>query len=338
MGITLRVQNFRKHRDYTAEFSGNNTVIMGPNGSGKTSLIEAIFVALTSKSWRSNFDEITRTKSSWWRIDVIYGDEKRIVKYKNGEREFIIDGQTFRRLPAKYKKSVVLFEPSDLNLLYGSPVRRRDYIDKFLGSIDVKYAANLRRYERILKQRNNLLKNGATRDGLFIWDMQLADQAANIIADRRHLVQQINKHLTDEYQKIAGNYNKIAMEYDFYSDSPAVTRQKILGELHRNYQHEVTTGHTSVGPHQHDLTFLFDGKPAATTASRGENRSIILALKNIEYKLKKDDTPLILLDDILSEFDEKHQTNLLKNFGQNQTIITGVKAPKTAKNLHRIQL
>jgi DNA replication and repair protein RecF len=338
MGIDLRLQNFRKHRDYAVDFLDSDAAILGPNGSGKTSLIEAIYIALTGKSWRSNFDEITRTQSSWWRIDVVYGNEKRVVKYKGGDREFIVDGQKFQRLPAKYKKPVVLFEPSDLNLLYGSPARRRDYIDRLSGSLDPKYATNLRRYDRVLKQRNNLLKNGATHDNLFIWDMQLADQAANIITDRRRLVWQINKNLTAEYQKIAGSKVKITLEYDFYSDDQTATRQKILGELHNNYQRDVTTGHTSIGPHQHDLTFLLGGKPAAATTSRGENRSIILALKNIEYELKKDDNPLILLDDILSEFDEKHQTNLLNNFGISQTIITSVKAPGTAKNLRRIQL
>ena len=331
---SLHVQNFRKHSDFTINFNKNITIITGENGSGKTSLIEAIYIGLVGKSWRSNFNEITRRGCEWWRVDIIDDNQdKRTIKFQNNQKEFNINKQKFSRLPQKNRKDVILFEPQDLNLLYGSPARRRDFIDGFITNLDYKYSKTLSRYNRVLRQRNNLLKNNVGQDELFVWDVQFADLAAEIIETRQRFISIINKLITDEYQKIAGNKDKMEIKYNYGSPSKIPNRQKILNTLHNNYQIEILHGYSSVGPHQHDLEFILNNKPAAETASRGENRTIILALKNIEYQLKKDTSPLILLDDILSEFDEKHQKNLLKNFENAQIIITGVKSLKITKKL-----
>jgi len=334
---SIRVQNFRKHRDFRVEFKKNITIITGENGIGKTSLIEAIYIALTGKSWRSNFCEITKNNKEWWRVDIVFDDnKKRTVKFQSNQKEFEIDGKKFSLLPQKNKMPIILFEPNDLNLLYNSPSRRRDYIDKFIAGIDIKHQKNINKYERILKQRNNLLKEGATRDELFVWDIQFADLASEIITKRAEIINEINKLITREYQKIAGKKDKITIKYS-YSTTPSL-RQSILNDLHKSYQKELILGHTTLGPHQHDVLFGFNNKPAPQTASRGEIRTIIWALKNIEYQFNIDSSPLILLDDILSEFDENHQNNLIKNFSDQQIIITGVKQPHRQKHLLEVKL
>ena len=353
---SLRVQNFRKHRDYKIEFKKNTTIITGENGIGKTSLIEAIYIALTGKSWRSNFAEIIRRKCDWWRVDIEFSNgEKRIVKFKNGQKTFQIGGKEYSRLPAEHKIPTILFEPSDLNLLYGSPARRRDYFDRFISGINPTHQKNINKYERILKQRNSLLKDNAKADELFIWDIQFADLAAEIILARTEMIEKINKIITHEYQKIAGKKDKVEVKYSFpvilrvsrsemlqnpECDSAIKNhlRTVLLSDLHKNYQRELILGHTTIGPHQHDILFSFNNKPAAETASRGEIRTIIWALKNIEYQFNFEKSPLVLLDDILSEFDENHQNNLIKSFKGQQIIITGVKPPKTRKNLAIINI
>jgi DNA replication and repair protein RecF len=333
----IYVQNFRKHDKYELEFPQHKTIITGSNGSGKTSLIEAIYISLIGKSWRSSFKEITKTGKTWWRIDLQDNQLERTVKY-NKEPVFSINNTEFKRLPTKFKQAVILFEPSDLNLLYNSPAARRNYVDKLISSLDLEYNTILRRYDRILKQRNNLLKQNSMRDDIFIWDIQLADAAASIILTRRNFIKQINKYLTDEYQRIDGSNNNLIIKYPYYTTDINKTRQEILSELHNNYQYEIKSGHTSVGPHQHDFGFYINNKPAMPIISRGENRSVILALKNIEYIFKKEYLPLILLDDVLSEFDDKHQENLLGSFNDNQIIITSVKAPASTKNFNEIHL
>ena len=334
---SLRVQNFRKHKDFKVDFKKDVTIIIGENGIGKTSLIEAIYIALTGKSWRSNFNEITKQKSDWWRIDVMVDDEKRTIKFKNNQKTFEIDGKKFSRLPQKNKMAVILFEPSDLNLLYNSPSARRDFLDKFITGTDIKHQKNINKYEKILRQRNNLLKNGATTDELFVWDIQFADLASEIIIKRIEMIDKINKYITREYKKIANKPDKITLKYSYpitvnVNTKPNL-RQNILSELHNNYKKELLIGYTSLGPHQHDILFQFNNKSASETASRGENRTIIWALKSIEYQFNSENSPLILLDDILSEFDENHQNNLIKSFTNQQIIITGVKSLKNRKNL-----
>jgi len=185
-----------------------------------------------------------------------------------------------------------------------------------------------------LRQRNNLLKDSATKDELFIWDIQFADLAAEIIITRVDMINKINKLITSEYRKIAGKKDKITLKYSHCNlVEKNKLRQDILAELHNNYEKELIIGYTTLGPHQHDVLFEFNNKPATGNASRGENRTIIWALKSIEYQFNKNNYPLILLDDILSEFDENHQTNLINNFSDQQIIITGVKPPKIPKTL-----
>ena len=333
----VKVKNFRIHNKYEIDFSSGVNIIIGNNGVGKTSIIEAIYVVFTGKSWRSNLDTITKQGEDWWRIDVEDNNTKKIVKF-DGKKSFEIDNKKYLKLPKKHHMSVVLFEPDDLNLIYGSPSRRRRWLDKLLKGIDSEYRIIFNKFEKVLKQRNSLLKKQASPDQLFVWNLQFADLASQIIKKRQEIIKVFNEKLPSEYKKIAGKDELLELQY---SSDEANTKQKIINQLQKNYQLEVITSSTSIGPQKHDVIFDFKNQSAATSASRGENRSIISALKQIEYIVKKDNNnnPLILLDDVMSELDEDHQINLLKSFKDSQVIITSVDLPKIKNhNINIIKL
>jgi DNA replication and repair protein RecF len=323
---SISVQNMRIHRQYSVDLLPSVTVITGPNGSGKTSLIEALYIALQGTSFKGNDSDILRTDAPWYRIDIQLADEtKRTVKFDpartSGKKQFVVDGKTHYRLGQKQKLPVVLFEPNDLRLLNGSPSRRREYIDRFVGQIDPLYSQALKKYERALRQRNNLLKRSTvTRDELFVWDVALSEYGAYLIEKRAEVVREIDEQLGGVYDKIADSSDIVAVRYPYDT-----TKQKLLAELHAHADKDIILGFTSVGPHRHDIVFEYNHAPALAVASRGEVRSILLALKFIEVAILQAATmqkPIILLDDVFSELDDTRQSHLVQNFKDHQVIIT----------------
>lgn len=325
MITSLRVQNVRTHHNYELTLLPHTTVITGPNGSGKTSLIEAIYIALRGTSFKGSDNDVLRRDTAWYRIDVSDEETTRTVKFEpnrsTGKKQFVIDGKTQYRLLPKHKKPVVLFEPNDLRLLHGSPSRRREYFDTFIAQLDPLYGTALRRYERALKQRNNLLKRPAiSPDELFVWDMALSEHGAYIIKKRQEVVRRIDDRLLSVYHTIAGTSDQVSLDYPY-----DLTQQKLLADLHASAQRDALLGFTSVGPHRHDMIFRFGDSPALTVASRGEVRSILLALKFIEVEIMQsllDLKPIILLDDVFSELDATRQAHLVQNFKDYQVVIT----------------
>jgi DNA replication and repair protein RecF len=325
----LQVQNLRSHTAYVISFSPEVTIITGANGSGKTTLLEAIYVTLQGSSFKGSDGDMLKKEAPWWRIDSAFDDlTNRVVKFDpektTSRKQFIIDDKTTARIPAKLKYPVVLFEPEDLRLLHGSPARRRQFIDRFISQLNPFYGPALRKYERALKQRNNLLKSAYLRDDeLFAWNIALAEHGAFIIEQRIAFIEQINQNLTTLYQEIAGTHDDVSVHYShtFVGD----IKQKLLNELHSHYERDKYLGNTSVGPHRHDVIFEINNSPALSVASRGEARTIVLALKFLEVAIIEqliDKKPIILLDDVFSELDATRQQLLTTQLKGNQIIIT----------------
>lgn len=330
----VRLQNFRKHEDLNVIFQPGTTIITGPNGSGKTSLIEAIHIAIQGKSWRSDFAEMIKNDrdTDWWRLDIDFSDgEKRTVKFIDNKKSFIINDQSYTRLPARLKKPVILFEPGDLQLLYGSPNRRRTFFDRFITQVNPSHAANLRRFERVLSQRNNLLKNGTSRNNLFVWDIQFADLAEKIIEARIDWLKKIGSAVTEHYQSIARTNDEISLSYS----TSHKTRQQILSQLDEEYASGLPF--TRSGPQTHDVKIKINHHDAKTTASRGENRTIIFAILYSMVELANKDLGsniYLLFDDIDSELDSTHQKNLYLNniFNDNYLFATTIATKHRAVN------
>lgn len=329
---SLSVQNVRTHTKYSLKIAPDVTLITGDNGSGKTSLLEAIYVALQGSSFKGSDTDIIRFKAPWYRVDVSLDDSIRTVKFDpsraSGKKQFVIDDKTNYRLTHTNKYPVVLFEPDELRLIGGSPARRRQFIDRFISQLDPEYALSLRRYERALKQRNIVLKNRLARDSLFVWDVALSKYGAYIIERRITLVGRLQPLLEAIYKDIAHSGDRVAIAYSaLYKTN---IEQQLLSELHQSVERDMLLGATSVGPHRHDIVFTLNDHPAASAASRGEVRTIVLALKFLEVDIIKETTekdPIILLDDVFSELDEPRQKALMERFSSYQTIITSVTAP-----------
>ncbi len=336
---SLRVQHVRTHSDFQVDFSPQVTQIVGPNGSGKTSLLEAFYITLQGTSFKGSDNEVLQHRSPWYRIDARFdNDSTRTVKFTpertSGKKQFEIDGKISARLTYQNKYPVVLFEPDDLRLLSGSPVRRRQFIDRLISQLDPEYALSLRRYERALKQRNSLLKHHqSSQDGLFVWNVSLSKYGAYIIERRLHMIDQLHQRLNAVYHKISRTDDIVAINHSIHYKGSV--EQKLLSDLHQNTERDSHLGYTSTGPHRHDILFDFNDSPAATTASRGEVRTIILALKFLEVDIIKDSVgkpPIILLDDVFSELDEARQGALMEWFSTYQTVITST-APAGGNHL-----
>lgn len=341
---TLHVRHIRSHVEYAIEFSPEVTIITGANGSGKTSLLEAVYVSLQGTSFRGTDGDLLQKESPWWKIDVILNDQQaRTIKFDPektiGRKKFVIDSKTSARIPVKQKYPVVLFEPEDLRLLHGSPARRRQFIDRFISQLNPLYGPSLRKYERALKQRNNLLKHAyISDDQLFAWNIALAEHGAYVIEQRIAFIEQLNQNLAALYQDIAGTQDDVSIHYShtFVGD----TKQKLLNELHAHLERDRYLGSTSVGPHRHDVIFQINNSPALSIASRGEARTIVLALKFLEVEIIEkltDKAPVILLDDVFSELDANRQKLLTSQLKGHQIIITSATS-HAGKHLHHVEL
>ena len=342
--VSLHVKHIRSHTEYTIQFSPEVTIITGANGSGKTSLLEAVYLSLQGSSFRGSDAELLQKDGPWWKIDITLNDQQnRTIKFEpekvTSRKQFVIDSKTTARIPQKQKHPVVLFEPEDLRLLHGSPARRRQFIDRFISQLNPLYGPSLRKYERALKQRNNLLKSAYIQDDqLFAWNVALAEHGAYVIEQRIAFIEQLNQNLAQLYQDIAGTHDDVSIHYShtFVGD----IKQKLLNELHAHLDRDRYMGSTSVGPHRHDVIFEINHSPALSTASRGEARTIVLALKFLEVDIIEQltgKTPIILLDDVFSELDATRQKLLTSHLKGHQIIITSATS-HAGKHLHHVEL
>lgn len=339
----LSVENVRTHESFRHALSPNVTLITGQNGSGKTTLLEAIMVALNGKSFKGTDKELLRGGGEWWRIDVVLDEQLRTVKFNPAtptkRKQFVIDDKTTARLPTAAAYPVVLFEPDDLRLLNGSPSRRRQFIDRFAAQVNPGYSRVLRRYERALLQRNKLLKMGGTQNSLFAWNVSLSEYGAQIIDTRVQLIEQLNLGLQSTYDTIAQSQDTVAIHYSHTLIDN--TQQKLLRELEQQYDRDKILGATTIGPHRHDVLIDFNGSPAATVASRGEVRTVVLALKFLEVDIIQQfvgQAPIVLLDDVFSELDEVRQTHLATKFKDHQIVMTSASVGATLDKAMVIRL
>jgi len=341
MIVSLRLQQFRSYKEVSFEFEPGVTIIVGPNASGKTNLLEAILVVARGHSYRADDEDLIMFDRPWTRLDAVLApdksgkkstglDEQRTLKLDrtNGrlQKSYIIDERPLKLLPHNHQLPVVLFEPNDLLLLHGGPELRRNYLDDLLNQLQPGFATMRQHYRRALSQRNALLKQGyaRARGQVFAWNLRLSELGGHIAEARMQLLDDIGTDVTKLYKELAHTRVKVTLGY--HSSLPADRyASALLHKLENSLEVDCQRGFTAYGPHRDDLTVGFDDTPAGQTASRGETRTVLLALKITELKLlevKRRQRPLLLLDDVFSELDGARRQALTDHLQQYQTFIT----------------
>lgn len=333
---SISLLNVRSHELTNFEFADTITLILGPNGTGKTTILEALYVLLRGTSFRGRDRDIIAHTQSRAVIKLLHDEMERRgeLKIVDGKiaKEFLIEDKKSARLPTTARWPIVLFEPDELRLLTSSPQRRRDFIDGVIARLSPTYATVLSRYQRALLQRNELLKqyehmNESDWEAhLFAWDVKLSELGASIIKARLNFIKHSNEHLSRLYSSMANAEHTVSASYIGPLTMPDDNLQQLLlNKLELSRKHDAMRGYTSTGPHRDDISLYLDGHAAAESASRGELRTIMLAFKLLEVELQAHHSgrkPLILLDDVFSELDITREQHLMKSLEGYQTIIT----------------
>jgi DNA replication and repair protein RecF len=341
MLIDLRLQNFRSYIDESFEFSPGVNIIVGPNASGKTNLLEAILMIARGSSYRAKDYELVRFEQPWARLDCnLANSSQRTIKLivdPKLDKTYELDGKTYKRLSLSNSLPVVLFEPNHLQLLSGKPEHRRDYLDDLLGQIGPGYSAVRRSYRRTLAQRNAMLKQTRlpTQTQLFPWNLRLSELAGQIVRARSELVAQSSSKASSLYKALSNT--KVNLGLGYQSAWPAESYQShLLKTLETNLETDRLRGFTTAGPHRDDLIVLFDSHQAQEAASRGELRTAVMVLKLIELQIlqtaREGQPPILLLDDVFSELDGKRRHTLTDYLVQYQTFITTTDADIVTKH------
>lgn len=325
---SIRLQHFRSYVNDSFEFQAGVNIIVGPNASGKTNLLESLLVIARGSSYRAHDMDLVAHGEGWARLDALvdgYERTLKLVQVPAPEKTYEIDGRTLRKLSLERTLPIVLFEPNHLSLLTGSPEKRRDYLDDLLIQTTPGYGATVRAYRRTLAQRNHLLKSThATADQLFPWDVRLSELGARIVRARSNLVASFQDKVGELYGDLSQSTTHVAAVYQMAA-APDEYESIMLRQLDQRRQDDITRGFTSFGPHRDDLLVQFDGSPAEEVASRGETRTFVLCLKILELQLlqaARDITPLLLLDDVFSELDGVRRKALTTHVQPYQTFIT----------------
>ena len=330
MITSIRLQNFRSYKDESFEFEPGVNIVVGPNASGKTNLLEAVLMLARGSSYRARDVELIQFDKPWARLDGNFEKQTRTVKIgKNGEqsaKDFVINDNLFKRLSLERTVPVVFFEPNHLQLMTRGPEARRDYFDELLERSRPGFKALVSNYRRTLAQRNALLKHRSSQatQQLFVWNIRLSELGSQIAQARQDLTDEINQNIAKIYSQIAKHKSLVEIRYD--SQFPASSyASRLLSKLESNVKNDFERGFTAHGPHREDFVFYLGGQPASQTASRGETRSLLLALKIFELGLiekTRAAKPIFLLDDVFSELDGARRRALVGRLKKHQTIIT----------------
>ena len=312
-------------------FDKSTNIFYGDNAQGKTNILEAVYLSGTTKSHRGTKDkDMIQFGANESHIETIV--EKNGIKYqidmhlkKNSPKGIAINKIPIRKASELFGIiNIVFFSPEDLSIIKNGPAERRRFVDMELCQLDSFYLYNLNNYNKIVNQRNKLLKelsfNPGLKDTLSIWDSQLLSYGSKVIERRISFVEQLNDIIYDIHRKLSGDKEDLRIIYE-----PDVTLQDYERRLQEGQDRDIRLKQTSTGPHRDDFCFKVGDIDIRKFGSQGQQRTAALSLKLSEIELVKKitkDTPVLLLDDVLSELDSNRQNYLLNSIGDIQTIIT----------------
>ena len=328
---SIELNQFRNYENLNLQFDNGTNILYGDNAQGKTNVLEAVCVSGTTKSHRGSKDK------EMIRFGMEESHIKTVVEKKNMEYQIDIHmkrhktkGIAVNKIPLKKASelfgilNIVLFSPEDLNIIKNGPSERRRFLDSELCQLDKIYLSDLAKYNKILNQRNKLLKDMIYRpdlkETLPIWDEQLLEYGRGIIRRRKTFIDELNEIVYELHRNISGNKETLILKYE-----PNIDDAFFQDELNRAKEKDLRYCQTSVGPHRDDMLFDVSGIDIRKYGSQGQQRTSALSLKLAEIELVKKsihETPVLLLDDVLSELDSSRQNYLLNSIHDIQTIIT----------------
>ncbi|MCC8151996.1 MAG: DNA replication/repair protein RecF [Lachnospiraceae bacterium] len=342
---SLELKNYRNYSDLHISFDKRTNILYGDNAQGKTNILESLYVSATTKSHRGSHDrEMIRFGEEESHIRTIVekdGTDRQIDLHlkKNSTKGIAIDRIPIRRAGELFGMlNIVFFSPEDLNIIKDGPSRRRRFMDMEMGQIDRIYMDDLAHYNRVLKQRNQLLKDlyykPDLEETLPVWDEQLAFYGKKVADQRKNFINDLNELTSVIHSRISGGKESLMLEYE-----PGCDADHLPDILEKSREKDKRTGMTSCGPHRDDICFYINGTDIRRYGSQGQQRTSALSLKLAEIAFVKRviyDTPVLLLDDVLSELDSKRQNYLLNSIGDVQTMITCTGLDDFVKNRFRI--
>ena len=361
----LNMTNFRNVRELELELPPGPIVLVGPNAQGKTSILEAIYLLAVARSFRAdnerevvNWDAVVDSGQAMVAgvVERKAGRERVTVGYQcvqsgagagHGQGSFSVRKQAtvdrVRRTAAELIGVVnaVLFDAGDMDLVYGSPAGRRRYLDVLLSQADGEYLRSLQRYQRVVQQRNQLLRlvqdRRAGDDELVFWDEELVTAGASILAYRLQALERLNELASSIHGELAGGQgldlvyrptlalDAVLLQGKWGSEGLRAAVEEVFGEALRSSRgREMATGTTAVGPHRDDLRLLAESVDMGTYASRGQARTVALAMRLAEaayLSSLRGDGPIVLLDDVLSELDGRRREQVLRRASSYEQVI-----------------
>ena len=328
---SIELADYRNYESLKLQFDKKTNILYGDNAQGKTNILEAIYVAATTKSHKGskdkdiiNFDKEEAHIRTYIEKENL---ETRVDMHlrKSKSKGIAVDGKKLKKAADLLGLcNVVFFSPEDLGIIKNGPAERRRFIDMELCQLDSIYLYNLNNYNKIVNQRNKLLKdmymNPDLKETLNIWDMQLVSYGSKIIERRRVFVDQLNEIIYDIYKKLSGDKEELRIVYE-----PNVEVEDFEKSMRDRQDRDIRAKMTTVGPHRDDFSIMVGQVDIRRFGSQGQQRTAALSLKLSEIELVKKitkDSPVLLLDDVLSELDSSRQNYLLNSIGDIQTIIT----------------
>ena len=332
----ITLNNFRNYGNQTVSLGDNLNVIVGDNAQGKTNLLESVFLCAIGRSPRTTKDkDLIEWNSEFARVSVDL--EKKVGKssidlylFRNQNKAIKINqigiqkiGQLLGVLNAIY------FSPDELKLIKESPDERRKFMDIDLCQFDRNYFYDLNNYNKILQQRNKLLKASTEqvlKDTITIWNEQLATYGAKIIMSRLSLIENLKPVVKDIHKLLTSNKEELEIEYQgLVASSENDLKIALLKKYEESLEKDIRLGFTSVGPHRDDIKIASNGIDLRSFGSQGQQRTAAITLKLAELEVFKSNIgeyPVLLLDDVLSELDDTRQMQMLKYVSKVQTLIT----------------
>ena len=342
---SLKLKNYRNYDKLHMDFSHGTNILYGDNAQGKTNILEAIYVCATTKSHRGSKDkeiiqfdrDESHIKLNVRKRDVPYRIDMHLKK--NRAKGVAVNGVPIKKASELFGiVNVVFFSPEDLNLIKNGPAERRRFIDLELCQLNKLYVHSLVQYNKIVTQRNKLLKDIMFRpdyeETLDIWDMQLVQYGREVIRCREAFVGQLNDLIGGIHRQLSGEKESLHISYE-----PNVTVDMFEDTLRKSRPSDLKQRTTLTGPHRDDLSFIINDIDIRRFGSQGQQRTAALSLKLAEIELVKkivNDYPILLLDDVLSELDGSRQNHLLSGINHIQTMITCTGLEDFVNNRFRI--